>query len=284
MSSASGSGTCENCGKRVLPTDTLCWHCGWKLPQRTAPVDLTLNPTVRETAVAEAAPPTDFNLRAIAISGALTLLLIVALLLVMRALGQRPLLVSSAGREMGDDWVQLTDSQLRYTMGIPSGWQWLDVPFRDQQAVLADVLARQPAIGRSLNSLGDLAGDAIIEGVGLDTPALQLPDPVPFVVVATSAQLHQLEPQAILDAMASSGSIVIEPHIDTSVPLQPQARFGVFNEALGFQCQHLVVANRDLAAADQIAYLVSACAPQSQFAAIQRELETVLSSFQLIQQ
>lgn len=282
MSAPTGGLACENCGKRVLPTDTVCWHCGWKLPQRTAPVDLTLGPTTRQTAVAEPAPPPEFNLRAIAVSGALTLFLCVALLLVMRALGQRPLLVGSAGREFGDDWTALTDSQLRYTLGVPAAWQWLDVPFRDQQQVLEGVLRRQPIIGRVLNPLGVPADERLVEGLGLGTQALQQSDPAPFVVVATSPLDGQTDPQAVLDALAARGLALIDPQVDSSVPFQPRARFGLLNEDLGYQCQYLVLPN-GLAGNDG-AYLLAACAPQTQYAATERDLTKILNSFQLVEQ
>lgn len=281
--------TCENCGKRVLPSDTLCWHCGYKLPQRTAAVDLTLPSRASKDAAPAAtpapaaaastsAPSAPYDLCALGIYGALTLFLILALLLVMRALGQQPLLVNSAGLSLGDDWIQLTDSGLRYTLGVPGGWQWLDVPFRDQQSVLADLIERQPYIARALNPLGAVAGDVNIQGVAIGSQALELPDPAPFAVIATSARLRDLDPQGALDMLASSPLPAVDRREDTSVPLQPRARFSVLDAPANYQCLELFTTDRETAA-----YLVAACAPQDQFATNQRDLNAILDSFQLLE-
>lgn len=281
MSGPGHSPTCDNCGKRVLPTDTLCWHCGWKLSPTAAPIDLTLGPRSTATSTAPTLPavPPTYDLRAIAVYGALTLLVLIALLLVMRALGQRPLLVNSGGLDLPDDWTRLTDSQLRYTLGVPGGWQWLDVPFRDQQAVLADLLERQPAIARALRPLGDTAGDLTIEGVAAGTQTLELPDPVPFVVVATSPALRRLGPQDLLSLLADSPLPTGDHHTDTRLPLQSQARFTVLDESAGYECRHLVATDPSTAA-----YLVAACAPLDELAATQPDLTAILDSFQLLEQ
>ncbi len=187
------------------------------------------------------------------------------------------MLVNSAGLAIDDEWIQLTDSQLRYTLGVPGGWQWLDVPFRDQQDVLSNLIERQRYVGRALDPLGVTAGDVTIEGVALGSQALELPEPVPFVIIATSPRLRRLDPQAALDLLADSPLPAIDQRIDTSVPLQPQARFRVLDTPQDYQCQHLFVADPETAG-----YLVAACAPQAQFAALQRDLDGILNSFQLL--
>jgi hypothetical protein len=280
MSEPAYTNTCPACGKRILPSDTLCWHCGHKLPEQAAPLDLPLNPRV--VAKRPAAPQTDtpsYDLRAIAIYGGLTLAVFVALLLVMAALGRRPLLVNSAGLDVPDDWIQLTDSQLRYTLAVPGGWQWLDVPFRDQQGVLAELTRRQPYIARSLNPLGQTAGDLSIESVVVGSEALGLPDPVPFVVIAASPRLRELAPQEALSRLAGSPLPVSDQRLDDSVPRQPRGRFSVRDAPAGYQCQHLVTADPATAA-----YLVAACAPETQYAGLQADLDAVLNSFQLLEQ
>jgi hypothetical protein len=290
MSEPAYTNTCPACGKRILPSDTLCWHCGHKLPEQAAPLDLPLSPRV--VAKRPAAPQTDtpsYDLRAIAVYGSLTLAVFVALLLVMGGLGRRPLLVNSAGLDIPDDWIQLTDSQLRYTLAVPGGWQWLDVPFRDQQGVLAELTRRQPYIARSLNPLGQTASDLSIESVALvsealaseplGSEALGLPDPVPFVVIAASPRLRELTPQEALSRLADSPLPVSDQRLDDSVPRQPRGRFSVRDAPAGYQCQHLVTADPATAA-----YLVAACAPEAQYAGLQAVLDAVLNSFQLLEQ
>ena len=69
---------CKNCGQPVLPTDSVCWQCGWKL---AAPA------VGGQTGDGERPLP----ITAVAVYAALTLLLILLLLLVFSLLASYPL-------------------------------------------------------------------------------------------------------------------------------------------------------------------------------------------------
>lgn len=267
---------CPNCGKPVLATDTVCWHCNYPLPKRPKarpPARPAARPRPGDAAAAETA---DYDLRALLIYGLLTLAVILALALVMRALSRQPLLVRSAGLARAG-WVTMTDNELRYTLSLPAEWQWLDVSFRDRGELLADVTARQPYIERSLQPLGAAAGDVEILAVAIGTRNLDEAVPIPFVVVGRSPGLSDLQPQAALDRLAGGTLPVTETEIDTRLSGQPQARFNVLDLANAYQCRGLFV--NDGAAG----YLVSACAPQDDYSVLQRELDDILDSFQLLQ-
>lgn len=277
------SETCPNCAKPVLATDTTCWHCGHVLPKRpkpkaaaSPPRPARVGPLSRERA-AGSAEAADYDLRAVGIYGLLTLALILALWLVMHALGQQPILVRNTA--LGGDWVTVSDSDLRYILSLPTDWQWLDVAYRDQSQLLAQVIERQPTIGRALAPLGEAAGDVDIVAVAVGTQDLRNTAPVPFVVVGRSARLRVLEPQAALDLLAAQGLSVTEPVIDTHLSGQPQARFGIVDSGSDYRCRHLFVAEPDT-----VAYLLAVCAPRANFGALRDQLDGILDSFQLLQQ
>lgn len=278
--------TCENCGRPVLPTDVTCWHCGYALPRRPKPVeDKPKGSTTtagrwrgRRAGEEDVAGTGDYNLQAIAVYGVLTLLIILALGLVMRALGQFPILVRSASLELGGDWVAVTDADLQYTLSLPDGWQWLDLAYRDQTSVLDQVLRRQAYIDRALQPLGRAAGDVAIIAVAVDTLNLEDTEPKPFVVVGRSERLHDVTPQEALDSLAGSSLPVTDQFIDRRLAGQPQARFNVLDAEQAYQCRHLFVVDTP-----SPAYLVAGCAPQAGFATLQRELDDILDSFQLLQ-
>ena len=280
------SETCPNCAKPVLATDTTCWHCGYVLPRRAKtktadqqPPALSagprLGPLTRERAANAGAA--DYDLRAVGIYGFLTLALVVALWLVMHALGQQPTLVRSTA--LGGDWVTVTDSELRYILSLPTDWQWLDVAYRDQSDLLEQVIERQPTVGRALAPLGEAAGDVAIVAVAAGTQNLQSGLPIPFVVVGRSARLRQLEPQAALDLLAEQGLPVTETDIDSHLAGQPQARFEFSDAADDYRCRHLFVAQPQTAA-----YLLAACAPRASYGTLQDQLVSILDTFQLLQQ
>ena len=293
------SETCPNCGKPVLPTDTVCWHCGFALPKRArakaagpAPAAARGGRSSRNDRRAAATDETaDYDLRALAVYGLLTLVVILGLWLVMRALGREPILVRSAALA-GGDWVTVTDADLRYTLSLPSDWQWLDVAYRDQSDLLAQLVASQPYIGRALAPLGAPAGDVEILAVaaGMSAPlaadtsdpvAAGTPDPaaapIPFVVIGRSQRLRVLEAQDALDLLGGQGLSVSEAAVDTHLAGQTQARFKVFDAANAYQCRHLFVAD-----GDTYGYLVAACAPQAAYGSLQQQLDDLLDTFQLL--
>lgn len=294
------SETCPNCGKPVLPTDTVCWHCGFVLPKRTRakvadPAPAASRDGWDSRSSRRAAPPgetVDYGLRALAVYGLLTLAVILGLWLVMRALGRQPLLVRSAARA-GGEWMTVTDADLRYTLSLPSDWQWLDVAYRNQEELLAQLVASQPYIGQALNPLGAPAGDVEILAVAAGTSAplaADMPDPVaagtpdtvatapiPFAVIARSQRLRVLEAQDALGLLGGQGLSVSETAVDTHLAGQTQARFKVFDAANAYQCRHLFVAD-----GDTYGYLVAACAPQAAYGSLQQQLDDLLDTFQLL--
>lgn len=269
--------TCPNCGKPVLPTDTACWHCGYALPKRPkAPPPVTRTPR-GQPAAADAELPADYDLRALAVYGALTLALVLALWLVMNALGRQPILVRNAALG-GEDWVAVTDAELRYTLSLPPGWQWLDVAYRDQQALLDQVLGHQPTIGRALDPLGRAAGDVAILAVAAQTNDLATEEPIAYVVIGRSEALRDLDAAAALAALAEGEPPAGETALDTRLAGQTQARFATFDAANATQCRHLFVADPGVAG-----YLLAACAPQADYGALRPQLGDLLDSFQLLQ-
>lgn len=276
--------TCENCGRPVLPTDTTCWHCGYTLPRRTKPAarkaeglpDISRH--ARQTAAATANGEIEYDLRAIAIYGTLTVLVIVALLAVMISLGRYPILVRSAGLALGSDWVAVTDADLRYTLSIPAEWQWLDLSYRDQEASMGQMLSRQPYVARALRPPDGAIGDVEVLAAALDTVTLENTDPKPFVIIGRSETARVLSPQDVLDRLAGEALPITEQSIDRRLAGQPQARYNILDLNRDFQCRHLFVADSQTAA-----YLVVACAPQTRFATVQRDLDNILDSFQLLQ-
>lgn len=271
------SEVCPNCGKPVLATDTICWHCGYQLPKRPA-----ARPAPSRDAVAglpgraaDKAPADEYDFRALAVYGLLTLAIIVALLLVMRSLNGRPILVQSAAFELGD-WVAVTDVDLRYTLSVPADWQWLDVAYRDQSQLLDKVMERQVYVRRALRPLGRPADDLTIVGLAVGSQNLEESEPQPFVVIGRSDQLGALTPDEALARVAEAPP-VSQPAVDTHLSGQPQARFDTTDLAGGYNCRHLFTAQAG------VGYLLAACAPQPRFGSLLDDLDKIRDTFQLLE-
>jgi hypothetical protein len=219
----------------------------------------------------------EYNLRALAVYGLLTLAVVLGLWLVMRSLSRQPLLVRGAGVKLGGDWVNVTDVNLRFTLSMPADWQWIDADFRGQQELLGKVIDRQPYIDRALRPLGDAAGDVELLAAAVGTLVLEDTDPKPFVVVGRSDRLRDLTPQAALDLLAGQPLPVTEQEIDDHLAGQTQARFNALDTPNTYQCRHLFVTD------EATGYLVATCAPQARFAALRGDLDDILDSFQLLE-
>jgi hypothetical protein len=272
---------CPNCGKPTLATDAICWHCGYTLPRRARPRPETKAPR-RGASRRSAASLTvedesiEYDFRALAVYGLLTLAIILGLWLVMRALSRQPLLVRSAALDLGGNWVAVTDADLRYTLSIPTEWQWLDLAFRDQEELLGRVTGRQPYIGRALRVWEGADEEAAILAVAVGARTLEQPDPAPLVVVGRSEPLRDLTPDQAL-ALAAQRLAISDEGINTRTAGQPQARFATLDNAGGYECRHLFTADA------QVAYLVAACAPQANIGPLRGELDDILDSFQLLE-
>lgn len=272
---------CPNCDKPILPTDVVCWHCGYQLPRKASaatpkhqvPVDS------RQTAAREqVGAPGDYDWRALAVYGLLTLVIVVALWLIMRSLSRQPILVSSADFDFGGQWVTVTDADLRYTLSIPTEWQWIDLAYGDQSELLSMVTARQAYINHALRPLRDLAGE--VETVGLAVGARNLDEeqPMPFLLIAQSERLSGVEAQFVLDLVDDGSFLIADQTIDTHLAGQTQARFSVLDQPNAYQCRHLFVTGEG-----KPGYLVAGCAPQHRFATMQSDLDDILNSFQLLE-
>lgn len=278
---------CENCGNSVLATDTVCWHCGRPLPKKSLPKP---SPTKRLRAFApssvrlatdeEAAVPRTYDFRAIAIYSLLTLLILILLVLTMHSLGRRPLLVAGAELRLGTDWTAVTDNDLNYTLSLPPGWQWLDSTFRQQQTLLDETAAAEPNIAWSLSPLGAGVDDLELLAMAFPLQPADDPDnpqPLTFVVIGRSQQLATLAPPQALASLSKQPIVTTASATAEPFPGQPQARFSLLSDSRQIQCRSLHTA------ATGTAYLVAACAPQSSFGRIQRDLDNILDSFQLLQ-
>lgn len=276
------SDICPNCQQPVLTTDVVCWHCGYQLPGKRptrppdgSPAEVAARPGGQAH---EGDDSASYDFRAIAVYGLLTLVVILGLWLVLHSLGRRPILVRNAVTGISGDWVSVTDVDLHFTLSFPADWQWLDVNWRDQTDVLAQLVERQPYIGRALRPLGDPAGDVAIVAVAVGSQTLEKDELLSFVTIGQSVRLRDLTPQAALGLLAEQTQPATRGEIDTHLPGQPQARFTTFDNTAAYKCRHLFVADEGAAG-----YLVAACAPTTEFAVREQELNDILDSFQLLE-
>lgn len=262
---------CEHCGQTVMATDSQCWHCGRKLPNRVIKPERRARP---ETAVpTDSLPLPAFG--TILLYAGLTAVALLILIATTRAIGQAPLLVINSSNRPQAGWQPFTDPRQQYTLNLPKTWQVVDMT----QAATAPELRSSPPLQALASTFTALVGDAELLFLGAEDTAV-FPSGTPvFVLVAHSQRLQQLTPQQIADyaqqQLPENVTIVnVElPDKDALIPVTAL----LFNLEQGDQIwrclEHFVPEAQGL-------YLVNTCTSFGQFPIHQSDFESILRSFQ----
>lgn len=257
--------TCDNCGRPVLESDVICWHCGYEL--QPPPADAAPAAEASEDDAEEV--PQAFPLPATVAYGLLTAVLILAALFVMQSLGQQPVVAlnpetSSAG------WTAVTDAALRFTLDLPDEWTWR-LTTDTQPFTLDDELVAGVPLATAVAPFGDLVDDTEILLVAASDDTA-----VPgFLVVARSQRLSALtaeEAASFLDTLSDADVEVVATSSTTNLAGLPQVRYGLNHPNVGQQCENLYVPLADAS------YLVGACGPR--ITRYQLVFANILDSFQ----
>lgn len=259
--------TCENCNRPLLDTDTICWHCG---QQQTLLVKAESPSEQQEQKPAEKAqhePALEsFSSPLILYYGGLTAVVVFALLLITRSLGQSPALSVKADSSPSE-WVTLNAPDKSFTIEIPAKWDW-----------------------RFL--LGKAEGPALVEGKGLITAAaapfgdlvpdieylLHAEDEGSLLVVTRSVRLSRLSAQQLVSALqreSFANMTVTEAQLTGSAPEEERAIFTLTHSDLPLQCNQYFIPD------SANSYLVAVCSPVDSAESGREIRQTVLDSFTL---
>ena len=257
------SNVCNNCGKGALATDTICWHCGAKLPK----------------AAIETIPDPDADLlaqerskTAVYIYAALFAFTVLALMGTLYALGKRPLFVLNGKTERPAGWTAVTDQSQTFTLNLPPNWEWLDnsdemmdVLFEGDEGMKMPALsAVETAVLPFLTSVPDSKLTFIAQQEAES----------PFLLVLHGDALAQTSPRQLIAAMKDEPSPTAEI-VDTSIIENSltgdQADFRINFPEQAIRCQYRHV---------QAGYLLVACADEGEYGRYTADLFNMLSSFQ----
>jgi hypothetical protein len=243
----------------ALAADQRCWHCGEALPgpEPSGP---------RLTAADDERRARD-SLVDLALYGGLTLAVIIAVVLVARALGAQPI-VPPAPPTLPAGWSPLSGDG-DYLLAYPPGWQAFEGPG------LARAVAGRPAAARELEALleipGTLAGDLELVAVvlGPTGPAGE----TPMVVAARSVSLRRQAYRSLQRELAAHF-----PEISTTLLEGKAYRYLALAFEPGLEpgdrlCRLRIVHGY------RVAFAVAACAQGAAFDSPENVLEAMLDGF-----
>ncbi|MCB8965407.1 MAG: hypothetical protein R3E31_18540 [Chloroflexota bacterium] len=269
------SNNCGNCGQPVLDTDTVCWHCGQAL---TATAVAKPAKPVNIMAAAEAEETLPFT--AVAVYGTLTAVLIIAMLLVMHSLGQKPLVLVNPRTQARGEWLPVTAYDQQFTVDLPVEWVWLEAD--DPQ--FASLIASSDWWETAVYPLAAIAADADYRFVAMpdeiDTPTDG------FVVVMYSRRLGAVtavqsialvEQSDTLVAQSGTNFEIVDAGTETSFTGTEVARFLlVLPDAVGERLR----CRQEFAPASNGSYVIAACAPEAKFGEFAPIFMDTVASFQ----
>ncbi len=252
---------CENCGKLVLNTDIICWHCGWQI----APSPAGNSESVETAAVQESDEEeilAMFPRPAILAYAGIAAVSIFLLLLTMNALGKAPIIALNANTR-GSGWQPVSDAAQAVGLELPAEWTWelVNMPLADDESDIKWETAVAP--------LGPLAPDTEILLVGANDPA--------FLVVANSPRLGQISPQQAVTALqteAFDNLTVEETRLVNNVAGQLQADFLIKHPDGDIQCRQ-----RYFTASGE-GFLAAVCTPANAAGRFNKQFNDILLSFQ----
>lgn len=262
---------CENCGQTVMATDSQCWHCGRKLPNRVIKPERRARP---ETAVATDTLPLP-AFRTILMYAGLTAVALLILIATTRAIGQAPLFAVNSNNQLAAGWQPFTDRQQQYTLNLPQTWQVVDLT----QDANTPELRSSPPLQALESTFTALVGDAELLFLGAEDTAVFPTGSPAFVLVAHSHRLQQLTPEQLVayaqQQLPENVTIanVQLPDKDAATPITALL-YNIEQDEQVWRClEHFVPGHHGL-------YLVNTCTSFGQFPVHQSDFETILHSFQ----
>ena len=259
--------TCENCSRPLFDTDTICWHCGQKQSLPVQPESTSEQPSIDSTIEDGPEPePEPVATALILFYGGLTAVIVLALLLTIRSLGQSPIVTLKPDSSQGE-WVSLNSPDKSFTIDIPAKWDWQFLEEKRAKSSVTDLLENDRRIMTAITPLGDLVPDIEYLLVAQNGSGL--------LVVARSERLNRLSPQQAVTSLQEEqfdNIIVTEAHLIQAAPEEAKAVFTLKHMDTPLQCDQYMVPG------PSETYVVAACSLIESYKQQHGDFKTALDS------
>lgn len=275
---------CRNCGQPTLETDTICWHCGQPLTQQKS------QPKQAEAAAVSIEPLPMLPMLRIAAYGGLTLVIIVALLWVMQALGRQPQVVRGLNSSLKPGWTAVTDYNQTFTLNLPAQWQKLDRYDPQEEDTFIAALrqnSQYQAVLAPYDAMADDRQPLLLAQAGQTEAETAVPA---FILVTRSRQISQLTPERMTDLLAAgpAGFDLQRVNLEASINGREQVTYiaALPYEDQTLRCQQLFYKNVNGSVNDSVndaetdSYLIVGCVSQEGYATYTNIFHDILLSFQ----
>jgi hypothetical protein len=262
--------TCDNCRRPVFDTDTVCWHCGWKLPipAQSEPETSSAAQNLAEADSSSASDPVAWPV--VFFYGVLTAVTFLALVLLMRSLGLSPTIALKTDSGSGER-ILLNDPQKLFAVEIPADWTWYFQHGAQSQTSLASLVEEDARIQKAVAPLGDIVPD-------IDY-LLFAENEFEFLVVTRSERLNRLTAQ---QAVISLRQELFENITVTEARLTQDKAAGDTAVFVLQRTDQPLYCWQSFSPGPSATYLVAACTPSENQNLFNPELNTVINSFTIL--
>jgi hypothetical protein len=262
-------GKCENCGQKVLATDSQCWHCGVSLSR----------PTIQQSPSPSTAVEGDvltFSLSAFLQYASIIIIIIIAILFVMQSLSRQPLIVTNPRVPRPAGWIPVTDQAQQFTLNIPAEWQWFERSNAAQQSQFTERL-NQPSFKDVRTTLEEV--DAKINFIMIGSNQAGDLETESIFLVAESTRLRQTSADQVKAIIQEQYADVTEMELVYGITgsIYPSFILDSSTANVAHRCQH------QIAPGFHATYWIAICAQLLKFPGYRDEAQRILDSFQPIE-
>lgn len=252
-----------------MPTDTVCWHCGEPLAEIEESFQEVAKPVSDRKQEGAGESPLVY--------GVMTAFIIVAAVIVMFLLGNRPRVQIGLGTIVPGSWQSVSPEDLSFYVNLPSDWQAWDGSDRDLADEFKEVLSRNSRFLAGTQPLGAEVADmqvtfvALDEGSGTDAGEF-------FLVVGLSRRLAGLTYEEAGQFLSQSDYAVrrveyIDDFDRSHLSIDVEVQADGIDEGI-LRCQQQFIRG------DSESMLASLCGPRRFYLNRQFEISKILDSFQ----
>lgn len=206
-----------------------------------------------------------------------TIFVIVAALLLMRSIGEEPLVQVRLGTRQPPGWRIFTQADKLFTLDLPGDWRSLDLGVPEQATEIESLATSSDLFPRALEPWNVEVDDLsiIFLAFGPEVP-VDLPDP--FIVIGRSDTLSRLSYEGALQYLGGSDfaireAVVVDDFDKSHLRVLVDIPVGA-GEGDALRCRQQFVRSR------QDAVILAACVQASDFAVHEALFASALTAFQ----
>lgn len=274
---------CTNCGQAVLPDDSSCWHCGYKLIPQKRMEEEEKKPAGRmqwQRETAAGVLNTESLPAPLVVYAIVTAVVLLLTLVLLNRLSQPPLLQINPNSIPPRSWPIVTYGNYEFMLNLPPNWTYATAAGDSANvSKLESFMSELPYRNELFLPYSTLASDIefLLVAYQEDEDSEEAAVLTPFIVVAQSTTLNQLSPEQAFDiALTAAGTLGYDVLQREIVDNANRSHVAVGTLTANLRCQQQFINGRAQT------MLVALCASQRSYIANREVFAQIMNSFEYL--